>query len=111
MRTRPATVPVHRGSSESQRLIHVGVLWEYARQPSRKELAATTLLALPLVDASVKIRTGPPDDGDGPDAALEVWAGQLPLASVWQTPVPDPLVPPAVPLPAHISGRVATRLH
>jgi hypothetical protein len=74
-------------------------------------LAATTLLALPLVDASVKIRTGPPDDGDGPDAALEVWAGQLPLASVWQTPVPDPLLPPAVPLPAHISARVATRLH
>jgi nitroimidazol reductase NimA-like FMN-containing flavoprotein (pyridoxamine 5'-phosphate oxidase superfamily) len=34
--------------------------WDYARQPSRKELAATRLLALPLDEASVKIRTGPP---------------------------------------------------
>ena len=34
--------------------------WDYARQPSRKELAAVRLLALPLDKASVKIRTGPP---------------------------------------------------
>jgi nitroimidazol reductase NimA-like FMN-containing flavoprotein (pyridoxamine 5'-phosphate oxidase superfamily) len=34
--------------------------WDYARQPSRKELAATRLLALPLDEASVKIRSGPP---------------------------------------------------
>ncbi|NJC70559.1 pyridoxamine 5'-phosphate oxidase family protein [Planosporangium thailandense] len=84
--------------------------WEYARQPSRKELAATTLLALPLAEASVKIRTGPPDDGDGPDAALEVWAGELPLATGWQHPVPDPVLPPSVPLPAHIAARAGTRL-
>jgi uncharacterized protein len=37
--------------------------WDYARRPSRKELAAVRLLALSLDDASVKIRTGPPDDG------------------------------------------------
>src|SRR6266700_8074999 len=35
--------------------------WEYVRRPSRKELAATALLALPLDEASVKVRTGPPD--------------------------------------------------
>ena len=46
--------------------------WDYARQPSKKELAQTTLLALALAEASVKIRTGPPDDGDSPDAALPV---------------------------------------
>jgi uncharacterized protein len=44
--------------------------WDYARRPSRKELAAVRLLALPLEEASVKIRTGPPSDGDSPDAAL-----------------------------------------
>jgi nitroimidazol reductase NimA-like FMN-containing flavoprotein (pyridoxamine 5'-phosphate oxidase superfamily) len=33
--------------------------WSYARLPNRKELAATTLLALSLEEASVKIRTGP----------------------------------------------------
>src|SRR3954469_12199906 len=65
--------------------------WAYARQPSRKELAATTLLAVSLEEASVKIRTGAPDDGDGPDAELGLWAGVLPLTSTWDTPVPDPL--------------------
>ena len=49
--------------------------WDYVRRPSRKELAATRLLALSLDEASVKIRTGPPDDGDSPDAALGRWAG------------------------------------
>ena len=46
--------------------------WDYAR-PNKKELAATRLLALPLDEASVKIRTGPPDDGDSPDAGLGLW--------------------------------------
>src|ERR1017187_5061346 len=38
--------------------------WDSARQPTKKELAKTSLLALSLAEASVKIRTGPPDDGD-----------------------------------------------
>jgi nitroimidazol reductase NimA-like FMN-containing flavoprotein (pyridoxamine 5'-phosphate oxidase superfamily) len=79
--------------------------WDYARQPSKKELAATTLLALPLAEASVKIRTGPPDDGDSPDAALPVWAGVLPLAAAWSDPEPDPVLPPEIPLPPHIAAR------
>ena len=79
--------------------------WDYARRPSKKELAATTLLALPLAEASVKIRSGPPDDGDSPDAALPVWAGVLPLAAAWQDPVPDPVLPPEIPLPPHIAAR------
>jgi nitroimidazol reductase NimA-like FMN-containing flavoprotein (pyridoxamine 5'-phosphate oxidase superfamily) len=79
--------------------------WDYARRPSKKELAATTLLALPLAEASVKIRTGPPDDGDSPDAALPVWAGVLPLAAAWGAPAPDPVLPPDIPLPAHIAAR------
>jgi nitroimidazol reductase NimA-like FMN-containing flavoprotein (pyridoxamine 5'-phosphate oxidase superfamily) len=79
--------------------------WDYARRPTRKELAATTLLALPLTEASVKIRTGPPDDGDGPDAALGLWAGELPLVAGWQQPIPDPALPGPLPVPPHISGR------
>ena len=55
--------------------------WDYARRPSRKELAAVRLLALPLEEASVKIRTGPPSDGESPDAALGLLAGELPLAN------------------------------
>ena len=82
--------------------------WSYARQPSRKDLAATTLLALSLEEASVKIRTGGPDDGDGPDADLAVWAGTLPLTSTWGTPVPDPALPPGIPVPDHIAHREGT---
>ena len=80
--------------------------WDYARQPTKKELAKTSLLALSLAEASVKIRTGPPDDGDSPDAALPVWAGVLPLAAAWQAPDPDPMLPAEIPLPPHIAALV-----
>ena len=83
--------------------------WDYARRPSRKELAAVRLLALPLEEASVKIRTGPPSDGDTPDAALGLWAGELPLATTWQQPFPDPALPPGIAVPAHICSRAGTR--
>jgi uncharacterized protein len=78
--------------------------WDYARRPSRKELAATVLLALGLEEASVKIRAGAPGDGDGPDARLPVWAGVLPLHTAWGEPEPDPLLPGSVPLPAHLAA-------
>ncbi|MEU5537346.1 pyridoxamine 5'-phosphate oxidase family protein [Streptomyces sp. NPDC020362] len=83
--------------------------WSYARLPNRRELAATTLLALSLEEASVKLRTGAPDDGDGPDAELGLWAGTLPLTAVWGAPVTDPLLPPDVPVPGHIARREGTR--
>ncbi|WP_329260254.1 pyridoxamine 5'-phosphate oxidase family protein [Streptomyces sp. NBC_01478] len=79
--------------------------WSYARLPNRKELAATTLLALSLEEASVKIRTGGPDDGDGPDADLGLWAGTLPLTSTWGTPVPDPALPANILVPEHVACR------
>lgn len=82
--------------------------WDYVRQPSRKELAATRLLAFSLREASVKIRTGPPDDADSPDAALGLWAGELPLESRWQAPVPDPALPLGQPVPAHIQALAGT---
>jgi nitroimidazol reductase NimA-like FMN-containing flavoprotein (pyridoxamine 5'-phosphate oxidase superfamily) len=82
--------------------------WDYVRQPSRKELAATTLLAIPLDEASVKVRTGPPSDADSPDAELGLWAGELPLISTWGEPVPDPDLPPGLPPPEHIKDRAGT---
>ena len=50
-----------------------------ARGPSEKELAGTKVLALPIVEASAKVRSGPPKDFDD-DLALPVWAGVIPLA-------------------------------
>ncbi|MFJ1807029.1 MULTISPECIES: pyridoxamine 5'-phosphate oxidase family protein [unclassified Streptomyces] len=84
--------------------------WDHARRPNRRELAATVLLALSLEEASVKIRTGGPDDGDGPDADLGIWAGVLPLVSTWGEPESDPLLPPGTEPPEHIRGRSGTRL-
>lgn len=85
--------------------------WDYARRPSLKELAATALLALPLDEASVKIRTGPPDDGDTPDAELGLWAGVLPLHTTWGPLQPDPLLPPHLPPPPHLTQRPGQPAH
>ncbi|MGW5425199.1 pyridoxamine 5'-phosphate oxidase family protein [Streptomyces sp. NPDC003943] len=82
--------------------------WEYVRQPSRKELAATALVALDLTEASVKVASGFPDDGDGPDAELGVWAGVLPMVTRFGEPVADPLLPAGIEPPAHIAERAGT---
>ena len=74
-----------------------------------KELAATTLLAVSLEEASVKIRTGAPDDGDGPDAELGLWAGVLPLTASWGEPLPDPALPSGIAPPEHIARRAGSR--
>ena len=77
--------------------------WGYAREPSDEELAVTTVLLLALDEASVKIRSGPPGDGDGPDAERPVWAGEIPLRTVRLDPVPDPALPSPVDFPPHLS--------
>lgn len=74
--------------------------WDEVRQPTAKELKATTVLALPLEEVSAKVRTGPPHD-DTEDYALDVWAGVLPLKLVAADPVPDPLHPSDVELPSY----------
>lgn len=50
-----------------------------ARPGNAQELAATTVLRIPLDEAACKIRTGGPKD-DAEDLALPVWAGVLPMA-------------------------------
>jgi uncharacterized protein len=78
--------------------------WDYARSPSAKEMAATTVLRMGLDQCSVKIRRGPPDDGDGPDAELNIWAGEIPLRTVRLEPVADPALPAGIRVPGHLSS-------
>jgi uncharacterized protein len=66
--------------------------WQEARPPTLKELKAISVLALPLDEASAKVRTGPPLD-DEEDYALDVWAGVVPLRLTAEEPVPDPRLP------------------
>lgn len=73
--------------------------WAEARQPSRKELRATSVLALPLDEASAKVRDGGPEDGETPDADLDVWAGHVPLVVAALSPVPDRTLRLGIPVP------------
>jgi nitroimidazol reductase NimA-like FMN-containing flavoprotein (pyridoxamine 5'-phosphate oxidase superfamily) len=67
--------------------------WQQARQPNESEMKATMVLALPLIEASAKVRTGPPVD-DEEDYAMPVWAGVLPLKTTTEAPIDDPRLLP-----------------
>jgi uncharacterized protein len=81
--------------------------WDAVRAPTRKELAATSVLAVSLGEASVKVRTGPP--GDEPeDLDLPVWAGVVPMTMSFGEPQPDPALYPGITAPDHIRARVGS---
>jgi len=74
--------------------------WNDVREPTEQELKATTVLSLPLLEASAKVRTGPPID-DEEDYALGVWAGVLPLKLVAGEPINDPRLQESIEPPAY----------
>jgi len=76
--------------------------WGSSRLPTRKELAATAVLALPIDEASVKTRTGWPKD-DEEDYELDFWAGVLPIRMTVGAAQPDPLLRQDIGVPAHIA--------
>jgi nitroimidazol reductase NimA-like FMN-containing flavoprotein (pyridoxamine 5'-phosphate oxidase superfamily) len=63
--------------------------WADVRPPNAKELRATSVLRMPIDEASAKVRSGPPLD-DEEDYALEVWAGILPVRPAYGAPQADP---------------------
>jgi nitroimidazol reductase NimA-like FMN-containing flavoprotein (pyridoxamine 5'-phosphate oxidase superfamily) len=58
------------------------------RAPNEMEIRQTLVIALPLAEASAKVRTGPPLD-DEADYALDVWAGVVPITLMKGEPIPD----------------------
>src|SRR5215831_10788341 len=74
--------------------------WDDARQPNERELKATSILRLPLNEASAKVRTGGVED-DADDYALRVWAGIVPLRLVAESPLRDERCDPGIPTPAY----------
>ena len=74
-----------------------------ARPASRKETAATLLLALPLAEWSLKVSAGDPDD-DPDDLDRDVWAGVVPLRQVWGEPRPAPDLRPGLAVPAYVGA-------
>jgi len=73
-----------------------------AAEPGDKDWRETLLLAMPIEEASAKVRTGPPID-DEEDLALDVWAGTLPLRTVAGEPAPSPDLRPGIAAPAYLS--------
>jgi nitroimidazol reductase NimA-like FMN-containing flavoprotein (pyridoxamine 5'-phosphate oxidase superfamily) len=72
--------------------------WADAREPNEEEMVQTTVLCLPIEEASAKIRTGPPLD-DEEDYAMPIWAGVVPLKLVAGEPINDPRLPAEIPAP------------
>ena len=75
--------------------------WAEVREPTEQELRQTTVLSLPLVEASAKIRTVPPLD-DEEDYAMSVWAGVLPLRLETGEPIKDPRLPDGIEVPDYV---------
>jgi nitroimidazol reductase NimA-like FMN-containing flavoprotein (pyridoxamine 5'-phosphate oxidase superfamily) len=94
---------------EALRVVSEHVLpgrWDEVRQPNLTELKGTTVLALPIEEASVKARSGPP--GDEPeDYELPIWAGVLPLTVQPGPPVADPLLGPGIDVSPSVRRRLA----
>ena len=77
--------------------------WAASRPMTEKEMKGTLVAALPISEASAKVRSGGPED-DAEDYDLPIWAGVVPLATVPGSPIPDPDLRVDVVVPASISG-------
>jgi uncharacterized protein len=77
--------------------------WDDVREPNERELQLTTVLSLPLTEASAKVRTGPPLD-DEEDYDLPVWAGVIPLRLVADMPIGDARLRPNSEAPRYAIG-------
>lgn len=71
--------------------------WAEARLPTRRELKATSIVAVPIESASAKMRSGPPKDDDE-DYGLDLWAGVLSLETKYHL-ADDPRLKPGVRAP------------
>jgi len=72
---------------------------EHLRPMTDKEEAATKVVAIPLEEVSVKVRTGPPGRVDD----WPVWTGVIPLAQAAGSPVGDG------PVPDHVEAFIRAR--
>ncbi|HEX6278429.1 MAG TPA: pyridoxamine 5'-phosphate oxidase family protein [Pyrinomonadaceae bacterium] len=76
--------------------------WPEIRWPTELELKATSVLKLPIEEASAKIRVGDPKD-DEEDYSMDIWAGVLPLSTMPGEPIADSRLKEGAPVPEHVS--------
>lgn len=77
--------------------------WNDTRQPDNKEIEATVVLCVPIDEASVKIRSGPPKDS-ARDLGLGHWAGVIPLEMTGGSPIPDPQMDAGKATPGYVKN-------
>jgi nitroimidazol reductase NimA-like FMN-containing flavoprotein (pyridoxamine 5'-phosphate oxidase superfamily) len=77
------------------------------RPNTRLEVNGTSVLRLSLEQASAKVRSGDPVD-DEADHALPIWAGVVPVATVFGNPVADGHVLDGVGVPDNVSRLVTS---
>jgi uncharacterized protein len=75
--------------------------FDEVRAPNAKELKATMILTMQIEGVAAKVRSGPPDD-DAADAALDVWAGELPILSGLGEAIASPGLRAGIPLPQSV---------
>ena len=89
---------------------HIAPIWDSARAPSETDFKKTLVLAVPLAEASAKVRgEGPIDeeiDMDGPH-----WAGVVPLTSTWGTAIDDPNQRGEPDTPVAVTSLAGTNAH
>ena len=82
--------------------------WDDARQPTPNESKATHIVTIPIDSASAKIRVGPPGDDDE-DYALDIWAGVLPMRTVFGELEVDPVLKDGVDIPDYLNDYAQTK--
>lgn len=75
--------------------------WEDSRQPDAKESGATIVLSVPIDEASIKVRSGPPADSEK-DLGLGYWTGVIPLELKPGEAIPDPVMDPDKEMPDYV---------
>ena len=73
------------------------------RPSTEKEIKASTVVAFPLNEISIKVSKGQPDDPES-DLGAEIWAGILPITSTYGTPIPAENLRSDIKVPEYISG-------
>jgi len=98
---REVSDPVEKGNAFRVMVEHaIPGRWNDVRTPNKAEIARTIVLALPIEEASAKVRTGAPVDEEE-DYALACWAGVIPLGEAAGAPVDDPKLTPGIDAPRY----------
>ncbi len=89
---------------------HMVEIWDTARPPSDVDLNQTLVLAVPLEEASAKVRNGDPIDEDQ-DLDGPHWSGLVPIVTIWGTPKPADDLVDGIEVPANVSALTGENVH